>query len=141
MTESIIQTWRRNSFDVEAVRITPQNAAKVAAWCGGAAARKLSENDDRVYVLVDVVHFQRYSQRKAFEGSWIVKKDDTFQIYLDEQFRHTFSQPKFAAVVAAIENAMGGNSWSVDEHGQSIEAVEVARQIFGILDGGTHEHV
>lgn len=86
---SVVQTWTRKSFDVEAVRLTEENLSEAAEWCNGTVSRSL-DHGNRQCVYFMSVAYGKTRATKAFAGHWIVKIDHTFKHYRDESFRKSY---------------------------------------------------
>lgn len=89
----LAEIWVRNSFDVEAVRVTEANAPRVAAWCGGTVAQSL---DDCLgtFIVLDATHDGLViRQVRARVGDWIVLVDGEFRVRRDKLFKLEY-QPK-----------------------------------------------
>jgi hypothetical protein len=76
------EIWERNSFEVEAVRVTGGNIREVAEWCSGEVCRTSSHNSKQ-YVLVDTVDYNRNHKTKAFVGDWLILVQGQFKHYRD----------------------------------------------------------
>jgi hypothetical protein len=81
-----IEIWVRNSFEVEAVRVTEENLRQVANWTGGDCGRTLSHHP-RNYVLVDTVEYNRLRQTKVFVGDWVIRIEGQFKHYRNDSLR------------------------------------------------------
>ena len=97
-TDPDFETWIRNSFEVKAVRVTPENAKRVAKWCKGSVGRAPGRQtkgrwDDtpQIYVTADVKgNYHTFREAKVYEGDWLIQVDGEFKHYRDEPFRVAF---------------------------------------------------
>lgn len=134
---SMFEPWIRNSFEVQAVRITGDNIQAVATWCGGTIGKSSGEHP-KLYVLVNTQQYNKLMQSKAYVGDWVILIDDRFKHYRDESFRAAFHPKvtKFEDVLALVEGAMGGNSYILDPFGEYLRAEDVAREITKLFEEG-----
>ncbi|AWN06181.1 hypothetical protein SEA_MIEK_80 [Streptomyces phage Miek] len=147
--QEIGEIWTRKSFDVLAVQVTAENAAKVAAWCGGSAAKTLGEGMNVVYVLMETVRFGRLKREKAPEGYWVVFNGRSFKAYKPEAFLETFGKPskdrqtRRMRVYNLIVEAMGGNSWNYSSKGmgETVGADEIADEITNVFENRDRDEV
>lgn len=123
----ITQTWVRNSFEIEAVKITRQNIDAVAKWCGGSVlARRVQGEPSRLYVHFGETKYTRVTMTKAFIGDWILMVDDEFKHYRDRSF-HMVYQLKAAkreAVLETIRESMGITNGTLDPFAEMSVDVE-----------------
>lgn len=110
------EVWTRKSFDVQAVRITEDNIREVALWSGGVVRRHVNNPGEALrgvnkrYIQLEVNHYNKLREEKAYIGDWILKTDEGFRHYRDKSFRLAF-QPKdpkkrFDEVRALVHDAM-----------------------------------
>lgn len=92
-----IEKFVRRPFDVNAVQVTPQNAAEIAAWCGGKVGQsdyKLAGFDgvklDTVLVPGNGPNEGRDVQARI--GSWVVELDGKFRVLRKKQFHEMFAK-------------------------------------------------
>lgn len=88
---SFSETWVRNTFEVEAVRVTEENMRKVANWCYG-RIYGLQELDAplRLYIQFDAVGYNKHYAAKAFVGDWVLFVDGHFKHYEDRAFKKAY---------------------------------------------------
>jgi hypothetical protein len=110
------EVWTRKSFDVRAVRITDDNIRVVALWSGG-IVRRLPNNPGEALrgvnkrcIQLEVNHYNKLREVKAYVGDWILMTDEGFRHYRDKSFRLAF-QPKdprkrYEEVRALVSRAM-----------------------------------
>lgn len=86
-----IQEFSRRSFDVEAVKVTEENMAEVARWCGGSIKRTGSHEK---YVNVPVKQPSNPTKNRnlfrAFVDYWVLKSDTGFRVYTQSGFEAAF---------------------------------------------------
>lgn len=92
-----LQKFVRRPFDVNAVQVTPQNAAEIAEWCGGKVGQsdyKLAGFDgvklDTVLVPGNGPNEGRDVQARI--GSWVVELDGKFRVLRKKQFHEMFAK-------------------------------------------------
>jgi hypothetical protein len=91
---SFAEIWVRNTFSVEAVRVTEENMRKVANWCDGRIYGQQNLNESvKLYVQFDAVGYSKHYAAKAFVGDWVIRVDGHFKHYTDNAFRRAY-QPK-----------------------------------------------
>lgn len=83
------EVWTRNSFDVEAVRITEYNFRQVAEWCGGTVAKTTTDNP-RFYVAVTVARGTRERQSRVFVNDWMVLANGRFKHYRNDSIKMVY---------------------------------------------------
>lgn len=86
------ETYHRRSFDVEAVRVTAENMADVAKWCGGTVdipIGALTTTKERV-IHVEVAKAIRPRQTQAHIGDWVLSYNDGFKVFSNSSFRRDF---------------------------------------------------
>lgn len=88
--DTIVNTYVRRPFEVQAIQVTAQNMAAVARWCGGKIAKTRTEVN---FIDVPTVKEKHPSHGRAFVGSWVVTgREGTFSTYSDKTFQRTFEQ-------------------------------------------------
>lgn len=89
---SSIEKWNRNSFGIEAARITDENLDEIANWCEGRVVQEAGGR--KRYILLSVDEGSRVREAKAYVGEWVViTDDDRIALYTnDEKFRKDFKQ-------------------------------------------------
>lgn len=78
--------FTRKPFDVDAVQVTTDNIAEVAAWCQGSVE---AENDAQ-YIKVRVIRVLNERQTKAFIGDWVLYAGTGYKVYTDRAFKKSF---------------------------------------------------
>lgn len=76
--------YQRKTFPVQAIQITPENIFEIAAWCGGVVYKS-----DRLRISLKEVT-PRPKMATAYVGHWILKTSQTFAVYSDKSFQHSF---------------------------------------------------
>jgi hypothetical protein len=90
---------------VEAVKVTEDNIAEVAGWCGGLVVPPghLDNTSDKPYIHVTVRNPRRTEDSQAKPDMWIVKEDfRSFRVLNGKQYRNSYeahgtSRPASAA--------------------------------------------
>lgn len=85
----VTETYTRKPFEIEAIRVTPENMQDVAKWCGGEL--EMSPNGKQ-YIKVDVTRPLNEKQTKGFAGDWVLKVRDSFKVYTHKAFTHCFDK-------------------------------------------------
>jgi hypothetical protein len=89
-----IESFTRRPFDVNAVQVTPQNAAEIAEWCGGKVGSsnyKLAGFETKLdTVLVPGNGPNKGKEVEARIGSWVVEHQGNFRVYRKKQFTESF---------------------------------------------------
>lgn len=124
----------RRTFQVDGVRITPDNMAEAAEWAKGEV--KLGEMG--YYIEFDTITDRLPTKAKAFVGDWITG-GKVFKVYGDASLRSIFQEQndtKLLTVLDLVAKAM------VEQHKATIHGVpestadfckEISRKIYGIL--------
>jgi hypothetical protein len=90
---SFSETWIRNTFSVEAVRVTEENMRKVANWCYGRIYGLQNHGEPlKLYIQFDAVGYNKHYAAKAFVGDWVLFVDGHFKHYEDRSFRKAYHQ-------------------------------------------------
>lgn len=84
-----IEKFARKPFVVEAVQVTEENMAEVAAWCGGEV--RTADKKANAYIKLGVYHAINKRQTQAFVGDWVLKMGKGFKIYLEKAMSKTFT--------------------------------------------------
>lgn len=106
---SFAETWVRNTFSVEAVRVTEENMQKVANWCDGRIYGRQNLNEPlKLYVQFDAVGYSKHYAAKAFVGDWVIRVDGHFKHYTDNSFRRAYTKKtnKRESVALVVEKAL-----------------------------------
>lgn len=96
-----IQTQRyvKKPLHVDAVQVTPENFAEMAAWCQGQVLwalndGELTEDDsldpNKQYIRVRVHNPKTPRQTKAFVGDWLLYTTRGYKVYTDKAFLGSF---------------------------------------------------
>lgn len=89
-----IETFTRRPFDVQAVQVTPTNAAEIAEWCGGKIGKstyKLAGFDTPLdIVLVPGNGPNAGKMVEAKIGSYVANLDGKFRVLRKAQFHEMF---------------------------------------------------
>lgn len=85
----MIETTRyvRKPFEVEAVEVTAENMAEVAAWCHGEILSETNGN----FIKVRVARVLNERQTKAYVGDWVLYAGTGFKVYTAKAFKKTFA--------------------------------------------------
>src|SRR5687768_5224698 len=90
------QTFIRKPFNVNAVQVTPKNAAEIAEWCKGevgqADYRVMGQKVKLICVLVPGNGPKKGQKVEALIGSWVVEHNQNFRVYRDQQLNEQFVQ-------------------------------------------------
>jgi len=99
------QIYGRKSFTVEAVRVTPQNMAEIAEWCGGEIQNTTENGRPKKFIKIDVKRAMNENQTQAFVGDWVLKSDSGFKKYSNRAFQQSFEKQKvYTEAEAAAQN-------------------------------------
>lgn len=97
-----IEQFRRKTFDVDAVQVTPDNLEDVAKWCGGDIRTESQKGRDVKFIKVRVYKALDDEQTKAFVGNFVVYMGSGYKVYKYNAFMRTFERfPKTPAESAA----------------------------------------
>jgi len=97
-----IEQFRRKTFDVDAVQVTPENLEDVAKWCGGDVRTEQQKGKNVRFVKVRVYKALDEEQTKAFPGNFVVYMGSGYKVYKYNAFMRTFDRvPKPPAEEAA----------------------------------------
>ena len=97
------EKYRRNPIFVDAVEVTPENFAEVAAWCGGEFANKngmpIERNGDGVivrpdemYIRIEVLSPKNVRQTQAMVGDFILYTERGYKVYTPGAFHATWTK-------------------------------------------------
>lgn len=98
-----IVKFARKPFVVEAVQVTEENMAEVAAWSGGEV--KANKTPKNAYIKLEVYHAINKRQTQAFIGDWVLKMGKGFKVYLEPAMQKTFT-PVDAEVQDRLSDAI-----------------------------------
>ena len=82
-----IEHYTRRVFDVDVVRVSKENMALAAKWCGGEI---LEDPEKGPYILVPVHRPLNTKQKMAFVTDCILKGDTGFKVYVEKAFEASF---------------------------------------------------
>jgi hypothetical protein len=140
MTELKIEIWERNTFEIEAVRVTSQNLGDVALWTGGEMCRQQTHNG-RWYILVDTVEYNRLRQTKIFVGDWVIKVQGQFKHYRNDSLRLAYHRKlvdREKRITEIVQQAL-----MVDTEASSLTYEDLikgfAERIMDVFEGRTDE--
>lgn len=88
------QEFRRKSFPVQAVQVTPENMKQVAKWCAGKIMQDGEKEGhlSRDYIKVRVAYPINERQTQAFLGDWVLKSGKSFKVYTNSAFEKSFEK-------------------------------------------------
>jgi hypothetical protein len=89
-TNTIVETYNRKVFSVQAIKVDEDNMQHIANWCGG----KVSTTKTGVpFVEVPTGKEGPQTYSRAFVGSWVVTgRGGYFSSYSDKAFQRTFEK-------------------------------------------------
>jgi glutamine amidotransferase PdxT len=91
------EEYIRRPFIVQAVEVSEENMAQVAAWCGG-EVRTSDESKDgeepnlQKYIKVNVKRPLNERQTKAYFGDWVLSAGSGFKVYTPKAFTTSFEK-------------------------------------------------
>lgn len=84
--------FTRNTFPVEAVRLTKDNLSEVVEWCDG----ELRETENnRKHLKLKYKRNGTHLPARLFNGyvgDWVVRSGNSFKIYTNKSFNNTFTK-------------------------------------------------
>lgn len=81
--------YRRKSFEVSAVQVTPENINEVAKWCQGDVVENSSTD---IHIKVRVLRVLNDRQTQAFVGDWVLYAGKGYKVYTDRAFQDSFEK-------------------------------------------------
>lgn len=81
--------FARKPFYVDAVRVTEENMARVAEWCGGEIK---NDSQEGPYIKVKVYRPMVDRQAMAFLGDWVLFAGTGFKVYTPKAFDKSFEK-------------------------------------------------
>lgn len=89
------QKYVRKPLLVDAVQVTADNFAEIAAWCQGTitasdGSQVHTLDPSTQYIHVRVHNPVNVRQSKAFVGDWILYTDRGYKIYTNKAFKGSF---------------------------------------------------
>lgn len=98
----------RKPLYVDAVKITSDNFAEIAAWCQGEIRSRENDEETKAHPDLDpIVHYIRVRvhnpknvrQTKAQVGDWLLYTDRGYKVYTEKAFFGSFDEVGVATVV------------------------------------------
>lgn len=87
---TLVETYNRKVFSVEAIKVDDENMQHIANWCGG---RVSSTKTGVPFIEVPTGKVGAQSYSRAFPGSWVVTgRGGYFSSYSDKAFQRTFER-------------------------------------------------
>lgn len=111
-----IEQFRRKTFNVDAIQVTPDNIDEVAEWCGGDVRTEQQKGKNVKFVKVRVYKALDDEQTKAFVGNFVVYMGSGYKVYKYNAFMRTFEKTKKTAAEEAAE-------WTQDDLERNRSAV------------------
>jgi hypothetical protein len=110
---SVALRYVRKNANIEAARVNLAELSKIRDWCDGSIlASDASENAGRsLFIEIKLPRQLRAKKRsRAYVGDWIVKDDEGFKVYSDDEFR-VFSpaikdEDRYTAILNLVKVAM-----------------------------------
>lgn len=89
--------YSRKPFDVEAVKLTPENIEEVAQWCGGEVrtsdlSKSGGQEGYQQYIKVPVKRPLNDRQTRAYYDDWVVAAGGSFKVYTPKAFVSSFEK-------------------------------------------------
>jgi hypothetical protein len=94
--------YSRKPFHVDAVQVTAENMAEVAAWCTGEIRtgkrivrdekNKILERKEVSFIKVSILRPLNERQTKAHIGDWILLSEAGFKVYTENAFSKAFEK-------------------------------------------------
>lgn len=100
-----IETWTRNTYDVEAVRVTDDNLLDVCEWIGGGVRCRTLDDNPKNYILTEAMRTRSIRSTKVFVGDWVVRANGQFLHYHPNQTIELVFHKK--AVMSQMETMIG----------------------------------
>lgn len=97
-----IEQFRRKTFVVDAVQVTPDNIEEVAEWCGGDVRTEESKGKTVKFIKVRVYKALDEEQTKAYVGNFVVYMGSGYKVYKYNAFMRTFERQE-ALTAASTE--------------------------------------
>ena len=83
------KTYKRKSFEVDAVQATEENLEELALWCHGEVQ---TDSEGRKFVKVKVHRPMNRKQTEAYPGDWVLLSSTGFKVYPDKAFQSAFEE-------------------------------------------------
>lgn len=87
MTTLAIERYTHVPLYVNAVQVTAENMADVAAWCGGTIQ---TDAEKKQFIKVAAIRPLRERQTQAYVGDWVLKTDVGLKVYTTKAFTRGF---------------------------------------------------
>ena len=87
-----VHKFVRKPLYVDAVRITKENMAEVAEWCGGKLATTEEDGEKVQIIKVRVPRPLSARQTMGYPGDWVLKAKNSFKIYTPRAFDKQFEK-------------------------------------------------
>jgi hypothetical protein len=126
-----IKKYDRKPFTVEAVQVTPQNAEKVAEWCGGRVEMVSTPMMGTRMDLPAVVVPGKGSNKDeiAQVGSWVVVRKNTARMYKRQAFESSFQPSVEQIEVTPMTQPEGAEEIWVDPELSNVSDDQVSSQL------------
>lgn len=102
-----IQKFARKPFEVNAVQVTPENAASIAMWCkgelGSADYKLMGVKTQLACVMVPGTGQKKGEMIPALIGSWVVEHNNSFRVFRQKQFDEMFEE--LVSTAPVLDNA------------------------------------
>lgn len=137
----VTTTWERRTFRVRAVRVTAENIAELAEWCGGEIKDAGLPATNAAYIKVPT---RGSAASRAHIGDWITKLGytDNYRVYQNKSFLQAFreifnEEQKYAEIHQVIVNAMRKQDVATyngeSSKGMDLVADKATRDILGLF--------
>lgn len=106
---SLTEKWYRNSFEVDVVRVTKQNMAEVAEWCGGTIHKDLRREIPELYIALEKTEYNKIRISRVYIGDRVLLVNGIFKNYRNEKFLKSFNrnpEKRREEVLALVMEAM-----------------------------------
>lgn len=108
-----IETWVRNTFEVQAVHVTPYNLNDVSKWTNGV----LTEGaNNRWYILVETSTCKNRRTTRVYVDDWIVFVNGQFRTYkhnsIELVYHRKIEASREQQVRELVEQALAVDNWS-----------------------------
>lgn len=101
-TQLQLETYERLPFAIQAIRLTTENMAAVAEWCGG-EIRTSGKRGIQRYIKVEVKRAINDRQTQAYVGDWVLKAGSGFKVYTPKAFAASFRK-QVTHMVETVKN-------------------------------------
>lgn len=92
--------FARKTFYVDAVRVSEENIARVAEWCGG----EIQTDEEALrYIKVKVNRPLTDRQAMAYLGDWVLDSGNGFKVYTQKAFDKSFEKVRTLTKAQADE--------------------------------------